>query len=76
MNNKKKLSDVLKSKPEKLSQQEKLVKSIVKETKINQLFSAQQFENLKEYYTFKTKYKNYLRFKKCILYGAIGMTTR
>ena len=76
MNNKKKLSDVLKSKPEKLSQQEKLVKSIVKKTKINQLFSAQQFENLKEYYTFKTKYKNYLRFKKCILYGAIGMTTR
>ena len=53
-----------------------MVKSIVKETKINQLFSAQQFENLKEYYTLKTKYKNYLRFKKCILYGAIGMTTR
>ena len=76
MNNKKKLSDVLKSKPEKLSQQEKLVKSIVKETKINQLFSAQQFENSKEYYTFKTKSKNFFRFKKCILYRAIGMTAR
>ena len=50
----------------KLTKDQRLVESIIKEAKLTRTISNENFDNLKDMYEFRRKYKTYLRIKRFI----------
>lgn len=50
----------------KLSKNQRLVKSVIEEAKLSRIISNKNFQDLKDVYEFRRKYKHYLRIKRFI----------
>jgi hypothetical protein len=62
----KELRRLLTDKKLKLTPEQKLVKSVLKEVNLSRNISAEDFKNAQEMYDFRRSYKNYLRIKRFI----------
>ena len=70
------LTELLQNKAKrKLTKNEKLVKSIVEQAELSRTVSEHDFKNLEEMYSFRQKYKHYLRLKRFIPLGVVAPLT-
>lgn len=70
------LNDILRKKAkQKLTRDEKLIKSVVDQAELSRVLSEYEFESLAEYYAVRRKYKNYLRFKRFIPIAVVAPLT-
>lgn len=50
----------------KLTREQRLFKSVIEEAKLSKAISEKSFKNVQEMYSFRRKYKNYLRIKRFV----------
>ena len=63
--------NLLSANTKKLTSDQRLVKSVLEEAQISRVLTDKNFKNLEEMYTFRRKYKHYLRGKRLIPLGIL-----